>query len=128
MINAILKKLGLGDGSLNADIESRRHHVRYSGRGAEVLLGGQAYALRDWSLSGVAFDTQPDSRILVGDRVSMTLLFRFPHDTLRIETTGKVVRTGRRGTAALLPEEARRGLARVIDNVHAQDFLQSQVA
>lgn len=129
MINAILVKLGLGDGSLNADLDTRRKYIRYSAVQAAVEVAGRAYSIRDWSMGGFSFDTLPDARLLTGDRVNFTLHFRFPLGTISIEQPGKVLRTGKKGVAAEfadLSPEARREFGRVIDGIHAQGFLQSQ--
>jgi hypothetical protein len=131
MISKLLMKLGLGDGSLNAEIDSRRKHVRYAGIPAEIEVAGMAFSVRDWSMGGVAFETLPDSRMLVGDNINFTIRFRFPHSTITIQQPGRVVRTGRRGVAAefvSVSPDARREFERVLDGIHAQGFLQSQVA
>lgn len=131
MINQILVKLGLGDGSLNADPATRRKHIRYSGVPVDVEVAGKAYSAKDWSMGGVSFDTLPDARILAGDRINFTLHFRFPHDTISVEQEGRVLRTGREGVAATFGDMspvAKREFGRVIDGIHAQDFLKSQSA
>lgn len=131
MISKLLNKLGLGDGSLNADIETRRRHARFAVPQADVEVGGRAYSLKDWSMGGICFETPPDARLTQGDRVSFTLRFRFPHGTVTVEQQGRVVRAGRRGIAAEFAEpgpEERRDLERVLDGLHAQGFIQSQVA
>jgi hypothetical protein len=129
MLNALLAKLGLGDGSHNADVDTRRKHIRYGAVQADVEVAGKAYSLRDWSMGGFSFETLPDSRLLTGDRINFTLHFRFPHDTISVAQQGRVLRTGRKGVAAefiSISPEARREFVRVIDGIHAQGFLQSQ--
>jgi PilZ domain len=130
MINQLLVKLGLGDGSLNANIDTRRKNIRHAVRQADVVIGGQAYAMRDWSMNGVAFETMPDARLMTGERVTLVMRFRFPDSTITIEQPGRVVRNGRNGAAVeflqLMPD-AKRGLERVLDSLHAQEFLQSQM-
>ena len=131
MLNALFVKLGLGDGSLNADINSRRKHIRYGAVQADVEVAGKAYSVRDWSVGGFSFETLPDARLLAGDRVNFTLHFRFPHDTISVAQQGRVLRTGRKGIAAEflgISPEARREFDLVIDGIHAQDFLQSQAS
>lgn len=131
MINQILSRLGLGDNSLNVQISTRRRHVRYTGMQAEVVVGERAYSIRDWSLGGVLFETQPDSRIIVGDKIRFALKFRFPHDVITVMQEARVVRTTRQGVAAEFVQpspDMRRELERVLDNYHAQSFLESQVA
>jgi hypothetical protein len=129
MINSILVKLGLGDGSLNADVDTRRRSIRFNGIKADVEVAGKSYSLRDWSTGGVSFETLPDARLLTGDHVNFTLRFRFPHDVITVEQQGRVLRTGRNGVAAEfvgMSPESKRGFDRVIDGIHAQQFLQSQ--
>ena len=131
MINKILSKLGLGDGSLYQEIETRRKHMRHEGVQGDVVVEDRAYGLKDWSLGGVSFETQLSPQLAVGDKVSFTLRFRLPHETVLIRQTGRVVRAAKRVIAAEfqpLSPEARRKFARVIDSVHASDFLESQVA
>jgi len=131
MINQLLMKLGLGDGSLNAEGDTRRKFIRYPGAQADVSVGGSTYSLRDWSLGGISFETLPDARLLVGDSINFTLRFRFPQGVVAVEQQGRVVRTGKRGIAAafVMPDaDARKALERVLDGYHAQNFLQSQVA
>lgn len=131
MINQILSRLGLGDGSLNIEINTRRRHVRYAGMQAEVVVGERAYSIRDWSQGGVLFETQPDSRMIVGDRIRFQMKFRFPHEVITVSQEARVVRTNRQGVAAefLSPSpDMRHRLERVVDNYHAQSFLESQVA
>jgi hypothetical protein len=131
MINRILAILGLGDGTFYQRIDTRRKYVRHGGVQGEVQVLDRAYGIKDWSLGGVCFETLPDPRIMVGDRVQFTLKFRLPHETIAIRQVGRVVRAARRGIAAeFLPlsPEARRKFERVIDSLHAKNFLESQVA
>ena len=131
MINQILNKLGLGDGSFNVEINTRRRHVRYPGIQSEVVMGDRAYSIRDWSMGGVLFETQPDSRLLTGDRVNVMMKFRFPHEVITISQAARVVRTSRQGVAVQfmnVTPDSRRELERALDNHHARSFLESQVA
>lgn len=131
MINQLLMKLGIGDGSLNADAESRRKHIRHTGLQAEVEVANRAYSVRDWSFGGVSFDTLPDARLNEGDRINFTIRFRFPHETVTVQQQGRVVRARKQGVAAEfapLSQDSRRLFERVIDSYNAQGFLESQVA
>lgn len=131
MITKLLMKLGLGDGSLNAEIETRRRHARFAVPQADVEVGGRAYSLKDWSMGGICFETPPDARLTQGDRAHFTLRFRFPHGTVTVEQQGRIVRASRRGIAAEFAppdENTRRELERVLDGLHAQGFLHTQVA
>ena len=131
MINTILSKLGLGDGSLNASSDTRRKYIRHTGVTADVIVGSRSYSVRDWSMGGILFETLPDSRMIAGDQVNLTLKFRFPDDVVTVEQTGRVIRTGRRGVAAefvAVNSDARRKFERIIDGLHTEEFLQSQVA
>lgn len=115
----------------NASAETRRKFMRHDGFHAEVTVGLHNYSVRDWSLGGLSFETTPDSRLTVGDRIPVILKFRFLHGTITIEQTARVVRTARRGVAAeftALPGNVRRQFDRVLDSLHAQDFLESQAA
>jgi hypothetical protein len=129
MMNQILVKLGLGDGANNGTADSRRRHIRYDNLNADVEISGRAYAVRDWGLGGFSFDTPPDARLMAGDRVRVSMRFRFPHDTVTVEREARILRTGRNGVAAAFPtlsHDDKRGFDRVIDGIHAQDFLSSQ--
>jgi len=129
VMSTILSFLGLGNAALDAD--ARRRHIRHAGIHAEVVVGNRAYSIRDWSLGGVSFETAPDARITSGDILHLVLKFRFPHDTITIQQPAQVIRTAKRGVAAQfsqLPAEARRQFERVLDSLHAQSFLESQVA
>ncbi len=131
MINKILEKLGLGDGSLYQSIDTRRKHMRHEGVQGEVLVQDRTYGLKDWSMGGICFESQLGPGVSVGDKVHFTLRFRLPHETVLIGQTGRVVRAAKRAVAAeFLPlsPEARRKFARVIDSLHANNFLESQVA
>jgi hypothetical protein len=131
MINKILAKLGLGDGTLYQSIDTRRKHMRHEGIVAEVLVQDRAFGVKDWSLGGVCFETLPDPHMVVGDKVQFTLKFRLPHETVMIKQVGRIVRAAKRGVAAEfmpLSPETRRKFARVIDTLHAKNFLESQVA
>jgi hypothetical protein len=131
MINRILAKLGLGDGSLYQEIETRRKHIRHEGLLADVVVQDRTFGVKDWSMGGFCFETLPDPHMVVGDKVQFTLRFKLPHETVIIRQAGRIVRAARRGIAAEfmpLSPEARRKFTRVIDSLHAKSFLESQVA
>ena len=131
MINKILSKLGLGDGTLYQSIDTRRKHIRHEGVQADVVVQDKAFSVKDWSMGGFCFETLPDPHMVVGDKVQFTLRFRLPHETVVIRQVGRVVRAARRGIAAEfmpLSPEARRKFAQVLDTMHAKHFLESQVA
>lgn len=131
-MSEILSFFGLGGGSSsNAKADLRRKHIRYPGFHAEVVVGNRAYSVRDWSMGGVVFETAPDARLTSGDKFQILLKFRFPHDTITVQQQALVLRTSKRGIAAqfaALPTESRRQFERVLDSLHAQSFLESQVA
>ena len=111
--------------------EHRRKHVRHPAFQAEALVGGRTYNIRDWSMGGIFFDTAPDARLTAGDSVTVTLKFRFPHDTISIQQQALITRTARRGIAAEfapLQGSVRRQFERVLDSIYAQSFLESQIA
>lgn len=131
IINRILQKLGIGDGSFNKEEKSRRKFIRHRGVQAEVVVGNQSLGLTDWSLGGLCFLPPVNTPLVAGDRIQFQLRFRLPHETVSITQTGKVVRAVKRGVAAeFLPlsPETRRKFERVLDGVHAQGFLTSQMA
>ena len=131
MINRILARLGLGVGTFYQAVDTRRKHMRHGGLQAEVVVHDRAFGIRDWSLGGVCFETLPDPRLVVGDKVHFTLKFRLPHETVSIRHMGRIVRAAKRGIAAEfmpLSPEARRKLERVLDSLHAKNFLESQGA
>lgn len=132
MIGRILNTLGLGDGSLNEEsIDSRRKHIRHPALQAEVEVANRAYSLRDWSLGGVFFETQPDARLVAGDQVPVTLRFRFPGEVISVTQPVRVIRAAKRGIAAefiQLDADTRRKFQRALDNMNVQGFVESQVA
>lgn len=130
MINKILSRLGLGDGTFYQSIDTRRKHMRHGGLQADVVVQDRAFSVKDWSLGGFCFETLPDPHMVVGDKVQFTLRFRLPHETVVIRQAGRIVRAARRGIAAEfmpLSPEARRKFHRVLDTLHAKNFLESQV-
>ena len=131
MLNQLLTKLGLGDGTFNADVDTRRKYIRHQGLQAEVELADATFSVRDWSMGGVCFDTLPDARLVEGDKMNITLRFRFPHEVISIRQQARVVRAGKRGVAASftpLNGDERKKFERVLDSYYAQNFLESQVA
>lgn len=134
MINRILNILGLGDGSLNGASEWRRRHVRHNpkeiGVRAEVEIGGKRYAIRDWSLGGLCFETPANADVPVGAEVDMDIHFRLPHETVTIRQAGRMIRSVSRGVATEfrdLTPDMRRRFEKVLDMVHTQRFLESQL-
>lgn len=132
IIETILQKLGLGDGSLNKeDAQARRRHVRHPALQAEVVVADRSFHLKDWSMGGFFFDPPPGTSLVVGDRVQFQLRFRLPNETVSIQQSGRVVRAVRRGIGAEftpLSAETRRKFERVLDSFHAQSFSASQRA
>jgi hypothetical protein len=82
-------------------------------------------------MGGISFETLPDSRMIAGDKLNLTLRFRFPTEVISVQHEGRIVRAGTRGVAAeFLPvsNDVRRQLERVVDNINAEEFLRSQIA
>lgn len=131
MLSTLLSKLGLGDGSNNVEADVRRKYIRLTGASAEVEMGQQAFPVRDWSPGGVFFETLPESQLHEGDKMTVTLRFRFPHEVVSLQREIRVVRTARRGVAAEfspLSNDDRKQFDRIIDSYHAENFLASQIA
>lgn len=131
MINQILTKLGIGDGSFNLPPESRRKYIRHEGGRAEVEVGNRAYSVRDWSMGGVLFDDAGEHAVNDGEHMQVTLRFRFPHETITIRQPARVIRAGKRGVSAEfapMGTEERKRFERVMDAYYAQNFMESQVA
>lgn len=131
MLSKILSMIGLGDGSLNGEVEARRRYARHAGQDVEVVVANRVYSVKDWSYGGVSFETLLDAPVNAGDSLQMTIRFRFPHETVSITQPGRVVRAARRGIAAEfqpLSKEIRRKFDRALDYVHTRDFMESQVA
>jgi hypothetical protein len=132
MIHQILNILGLGDGSLNGTGEWRRRHIRHNTRDigvqAEVDIGGRRYKIRDWSMGGLCFETPANAPATVGD---MDIHFRLPGETVTIrQAAGRLVRSVSRGMAtefSNLTPDMRRRLEKVLDMIHTQRFLESQM-
>jgi len=135
MIHQILNILGLGDGSVNGASEWRRRHVRHSTRDvgvqADVEIGGRVYKIRDWSMGGLAFETLANVPVTVGSALDMDIHFRLPTETVTIhQATGRLVRNIGRDVATEFSEltpDMRRRLEKVLDMIHTQRFLESQV-
>lgn len=131
VLNKISSVLGFGDTRWNADSSTRRQHPRHTGLKAEVVVGGRAYSLHDWSIGGLSFEAAPDARLTAGDKIQVSLKFSFPHETITIQQQAHVVRAVKRGIAAKfapLPAESRLQFERVLDSLYSQGFLESQVA
>ncbi|HRI77250.1 MAG: PilZ domain-containing protein [Alphaproteobacteria bacterium] len=133
MIDRLLNILGLGDGSLNGASEWRRRHVRHdireSGVEAEVEINGRAYSLRDWSMGGLCFDA--DNMPEAGQDIDMNIRFRLPHETITIRQNGRVVRAMKKRIAAEFVQttpDMQRRFRKVLDGMHALQFVESQVA
>jgi hypothetical protein len=108
-----------------------RKYARYGNLRAEVSVNNEAFAVRDWGLGGVAFETAPDARITVGDKIQLVMKFKFLHGTITVQQTAQVVRSAKRGIAAVftpLPAATRREFDRVLDSLHTESFLKSQAA
>jgi hypothetical protein len=130
LVQSVLSFFHLDRGAWNAGIDARKY-VRYGNLHAEVTVGNQAYSVRDWGIGGVSFETAPDARLTVGDKIQLVLKFRFLHDTITVQQPAQVVRTARRGIAAVftpLPAATRRQFDRVLDSLHTESFLESQAA
>ena len=111
--------------------ENVRRYARYGNIRAEVTVGDAAYSVRDWGFGGVSFETAPDARLVVGDKIQLVMKFRFLHDTITVQQPAQIVRTARRGIAAVftpLPVATRRQFDRVLDSMHTESFLKSQAA
>lgn len=131
IVNRIMSFFNFGSQELNTLSDARRRYVRHEGVHAEVTVGPYNYSIQDWSLGGIAFETAPDSRLTAGDRVTLTLTFRFLHGAISIQQPAQILRTSRRGTAAEfapLSLTAKRQFDRVLDSLHTQNFLESQAA
>ena len=130
MMSGILSLLGLKQKVPNAITERRRKHVRYHGSHAEIIVENQSYNIRDWSKGGVAFKTTPNVHLTTGDQVQVILKFKLPHDIIVIRQLARIVWASKNNIAAEftpLPTIVHRQFERVLDNLHTQDFLESQV-
>lgn len=110
----------------------RRKHIRYSGLDAEVAIDKHTYAVRNWDMNGIAFETEPDNYIDAGAAVQMIIEFKLPHETIFIKQQAIILRTAHRGvsvaTFPFVPPDNRRLFERVLDNLHARKFLESRIA
>lgn len=131
MLKKVLKFLGLKGNDMAETQEHNRKHIRHPAFHAEAIINGQVFALRDWSMGGVFFETMPDARIAAGDTVQMTLKFRFLHGTVNVQQIAHITRTMKRGIAAEFAPFAvttRRQMERVLDSFYTQSCIESQVA
>jgi len=119
------------DGAESKSAAEARKYVRYGNLRAEVSVNNEAYTVRDWGLGGVSFETAPDARITVGDKIQLVMKFKFLTGTITVQQTAQVVRSAKRGIAAVftpLPTATRREFDRVLDSLHTESFLKSQAA
>jgi len=132
MLDNVLSLFGLGQSALPAQEDFRRRHVRYSGLDAEVVIGKHTYAVHDWDLNGIAFETTPDNSLDAGTEVQMSITFKLPHETIIIEQQACIFRIARRGVSVAMFTSMhagiRRQFERVLDSLYTQKFLESQVA
>jgi hypothetical protein len=127
----VLSLFNLDSGNYWGTKADARKCIRYGRLRGEVMVGNQVYGIRDWGLGGVSFEPAPDARLTVGDKIQVVLKFRFLHDTIIVQQPAQIVRTARRGIAAVfapLPAETRRQFDRVLDSLHTESFLESQAA
>lgn len=135
MIHQILNILGLGDGSMNGASEWRRRHIRHNTREigvqADVEIAGRTYKIRDWSMGGLSFETPANAPATIGAEVDMDIHFRLADETITIsQAAGRMVRDLGRGMATEfsdLTPEMRRRFEKVLDMIHTQRFLESQL-
>lgn len=111
----------------------RRHmHVRYDGMQASLTIGKNVCPIRDWNMRGVSFETNPETMQPLGERVTMTMEFRFPHGSVVVCQEGRIVRSAWRGISAaqfLFPQkDQRRKFEKIIDALNTQIFFESQAA
>lgn len=132
MLDKILNFFGVNAGIWSSGLNTRRKFPRYTGVHAEVVLGDRIYRVQDWSMGGLSFETSADDKIGMGDTGKVTLKFHFPHDTISIQHPVRIVREMKNGLAAefvppISTEDIRRQFEQVLDSLHAQNFLESQV-
>ena len=135
MIHQILNILGLGDGSMNGASEWRRRHIRHNTREigvqADVEIAGRTYKIRDWSMGGLSFETPANAPATIGAEVDMDIHVRLADETITIsQAAGRMVRDLGRGMATEfsdLTPEMRRRFEKVLDMIHTQRFLESQL-
>ena len=129
LMQGVLSLFNFGDKKW--DPKDSRKYVRYGNLRAEVTVGDRAYNVRDWGFGGVAFEMAPDARLTVGDKIQLVLKFRFLTGTITVQQPAQIVRTARRGIAAVftpLPVATRRQFDRVLDSLNTESFLKSQAA
>ncbi len=130
MLGNVLSFFGFQSGSYGQG--SRRKHIRHGGNGGRVVIGNKAYPVHDWNMSGIAFGAAREAGFYAGGRVRMLVEFSLPHETVWAELEAVIFRVAQSGLAVALftemPAASRRQLDRVLDALHAQEFLQSQVA
>jgi hypothetical protein len=131
MMKNILSAFGFGTSASHVEQDSKRKHIRHADISADVIFGNTAYHIRDWSMGGVFFDALPEAPVTAGDTLNVTMRFNFPNDVIHVEHQVQVMRSARNGVAAEfapLSKEKRRKFERVLDTLHAHEFLESQVA
>lgn len=130
MMSGILSLLKLKQKAPNTISKHRRKHIRYHGSHSEIIIKNQSYNIRDWSKGGVAFKMTPNTNLTTGDHIQVILKFKLPHDIIIIQQLARIVWASKHNVAAEfapLPTVVHRQFERVLDNLHTQDFLESQV-
>ena len=127
----ITKLLSLLELSKDSKADSRRRYTRHICSSAEAMLGERIYNIRDWSMGGLCVDSALQSQLQPGDQVPVILKFRFTEDTITVRQMARIVRADTNDIAAEFVQvepSTRRQFERVLDNIHAQSFLTSQIA
>src|SRR5476649_1513325 len=108
MFSQILAKLHAQEIAYRDDIiETQRKFLRHEGSAAEVMVAGRPYALRDWSLGGVLFETprpdvnlsgifyeyKPFPQLKPGDKLRLALRFHLLDETVEIPLEAQILRS-----------------------------------
>lgn len=110
-------------------VKSKREHARRAGDQCVSIVNGKMYPIQNWSTGGVLI--AGDERMFgVADEHDITLKFKLRDEVLDISHKAKIVRKGYGNIAlqfAPLTQAVQSGFQKVMDDVLAQNFSESQL-
>lgn len=104
--------------------DTRRRYTRTEDNFSSVVVDGHEYTVRDWSQGGLFF-MAVNPKLKLGDKITFTLRFELPYETLAFTHSGTIIRTHYDGYAvqlAPLTREIRESFARVMDSIISMGF------
>lgn len=128
MLNKLIGSF-LGDSTAATPVKSKREHARRAGDQCVSIVNGKMFPIQNWSLGGLLI-TGDDRFFGVNDEHDVTLKFKLRDEVLDITHRAKIIRKNA-GNIALefipLSSAVQSGFQKVMDDVLAQDFTDSQM-